>query len=199
MGGVSVRASRRLSLAGTVNYEQTLDNLQYVATAEAGDDPRWVLARIDQDTWSFTVRVNFSVTPDLTIQYYGSPYIGTGRYTEFKRAADTLAERYPARFHLYGPGEITYVESANAYRVTEAGGGPAYVFGNPDFSFRQFRSNLVARWEWKPGSSLFVVWSQGRTSEVPAWEDSFADNWSQLWRAEPDNVFLVKASYWFSL
>ena len=197
-GGVSVRASRRLSLAGTANYEQMLDTLQYVTTAEADGGPRWVLARIDQDTWSFTVRINVSVTPDLTIQYYGSPYIGTGRYTQFKRATDTLAEPYAARFHLYGPDEITYLEDANAYRVTEAGGGPSYVFGNPDFSFRQFRSNLVARWEWKPGSSLYVVWSQGRTSDVPAWEGSFADNWNQLWRAEPDTVFLVKASYWFS-
>jgi hypothetical protein len=57
----------------------------------------------------------------------------------------------------------------------------------------------VARWEWKPGSSLYVVWSQGRTSDVPSWDGSFEDNWNQLWRAEPDNVLLVKASYWFSL
>jgi hypothetical protein len=197
-GEINVRPSNRISFSVGASYERMLDTLQYVATADAGGDPRWVLGRIDQDTWAFTLRADLSITPDLTVQYYGSPYIGTGRYGEFKRATDTLAEDYRSRFHLYGPDEIRYAPGANAYYVSEAG-GPSYIFGNPDFSFRQFRSNLVARWEWKPGSSLYVIWSQGRTSDVPAWEGSFADNWNQLWRAEPDTVFLVKASYWFSL
>jgi hypothetical protein len=82
--------------------------------------------------------------------------------------------------------------------VSEAGGAPAYSFADPDFSFRQFRSNLVVRWEWKPGSSLYVVWSQGRTDEAPAWQPSFGANWDELWRAPADNIFLVKLSYWFS-
>ena len=56
----------------------------------------------------------------------------------------------------------------------------------------------MARWEWKPGSSLYVVWSQGRTRYAPEWDASFGSNWDALWRARPDNVFLVKLSYWFS-
>jgi hypothetical protein len=195
---LNLRLSNRLSLSGSASYEWLLDNLQYVATAGGDDETRWVLGRIDQDTWSFTFRVNLSITPDLTVQYYGSPFIGTGRYTAFKRATDTLAKANDARFHLYGPDEIEYRAESNSYRVTEAGGGPAYSFGNPDFSFRQFRSNLVARWEWKPGSSVYVVWSQGRTGYVPSWEPSFGSNWDALWQSRPDNVFLVKLSYWFS-
>lgn len=197
-GSVGWRPSRRLSLSGSLGYERLLDNLQYVATADAGGEPRYVLGRIDQDTWSFTFRVNLAITPDLTVQYYGSPFVGTGRYTAFKQATDTLAEANAARFRAYAPEEIAYEPATNRYRVTEAGGAPAYSFANPDFSFRQFRSNLVARWEWKPGSSLYVVWSQGRTDEVARWESSFQANWDELWRAEPDNVFLVKLSYWFS-
>ncbi len=54
------------------------------------------------------------------------------------------------------------------------------------------------RWEYKPGSSLYVVWSQGRTGYAPAWDESFRGNWNALWRTQPDNVFLVKLSYWFS-
>jgi hypothetical protein len=193
-----LRPSNRLSLSGSASCERLLDNLQYVATADAEGEPRFILGRIDQDTWSFTVRVDLSITPDLTVQYYGSPFIGTGRYTAFKRATDTLARANADRFHLYGPDEIEYRAETNSYRVTEAGGGPAFSFGNPDFSFRQFRSNLVARWEWKPGSSVYVVWSQGRTASVPYWDDSFGDNWSALWGTRPDNVFLVKLSYWFT-
>ena len=56
----------------------------------------------------------------------------------------------------------------------------------------------MARWEWKPGSSVYVVWSQGRTGYVPGWDPSFASNWDALWQSRPDNVFLVKLSYWFS-
>jgi Domain of unknown function (DUF5916) len=111
---------------------------------------------------------------------------------------DTLAEANADRYHLYGADEIAYREGDNSYLVNEAGGGPSYSFANPDFSFRQFRSNLVARWEWRPGSSMYVVWSQGGTAELPTWEASFATNWDELWRTRPDNVFLVKLSYWFS-
>lgn len=197
--GLNLRPSNRLSLSGSVSYESLLDNLQYVDTADRdAGEPRWILGRIGQDTWSFTFRVNLSITPDLTVQYYGSPFVGTGRYDAFKRATDTLARDFASRFHLFAPEEIAYDAEANAYRVSEAQSGRSYVFRNPDFSFRQFRSNLVARWEWKPGSSLYVVWSQGRTGYVPEWEGSFSSNWDSLWRARADNVFLVKVSYWFS-
>jgi len=196
--GLNLRPSNRLSFSGSVSYEKLLDNLQYVATADADGAPRWVLGRIDQDTWNFTFRVNLSITPDLTLQYYGSPFIGTGRYAAFKKATDTLAQANADRFHLFGPDEIAFRAEDNSYQVTEAGGGPSYSFASPDFSFRQFRSNLVARWEWKPGSSLYVVWSQGRTAYAPEWDGSFSSNWDSLRGAQPDNVFLVKFSYWFS-
>jgi len=195
-GEITLRLSNRLSLAGTTYYETLVDNLQYAAIADADGERYWILGRLDQDTWSFTFRVNLSVTPDLTVQYYGSPFIGTGRYTAFKKATETLAEAKADRYYLYGSDEITYGADDNAYEVVEAGGGPTYSFSNPDFSFRQFRSNLVVRWEWKPGSSLYVVWSQGRTGFVPSWEPSFGSNWDALWEAQANNVFLVKFSYW---
>ena len=118
---LSLRPSNRLSLSGSVSYEQLLDNLQYVATADARRRHRaGCSGRIDQDTWSFTFRVNLSITPDLTVQYYGSPFIGTGRYTAFKQATDTLAQDNADRFHLYGPDEIAY--SAGRQRLPGHGG-----------------------------------------------------------------------------
>ena len=200
LANVNLRPSNRLSLSGQVSYEAKTDNLQYAATADSEGGPRWVLGRIDQDTWAFTFRANLSITPELTVQYYGSPFIGTGRYTSFKKATDTLATTYEDRFHRYGPSEIAYDAATNRYLVSEASGGPGstYAFDNPDFSFRQFRSNLVVRWEYKPGSSAYVVWSQGRTDSIANWESSFSSNWDALWHARSDNVFLVKLSYWFS-
>jgi hypothetical protein len=82
--------------------------------------------------------------------------------------------------------------------IKEAAGGPLYTLPNPDFAVRQFRSNLVLRWEHKPGSALYVVWQQGRNGAEPNWVDSFHQNWNALWSTPADNVFLVKLSYWFS-
>jgi hypothetical protein len=197
-GGARFRLSNRFSLSGRVSYEGLADNLQYVATADTSDGWRWILGRIQQGTWAFTMRANLSLSPDLTIQYYGSPFVSTGRYTEFKRATNTLAEEYSDRFHQYAANEIAFQQDSNSYLVSEGGSGPAYSFANPDFSFRQFRSNLVLRWEYRPGSTLYVVWSQGRTGSESYWDSSFSSNWDGLWRTRPDNVFLVKLSYWLS-
>jgi hypothetical protein len=196
LGQLRLRLSNQLSLTGQASYERLTDNLQYVATTDAAGEPRFVLGRIDQDTWDFTFRVNLALSPELTLQYYGSPFVGTGRYTEFKRGTDTLAREYQDRFHRYGSDEIAQGDDGR-YFVDESSGG-RYSFANPDFSFRQFRSNLVVRWEYRPGSSFYAVWSQGRTSAARDWDPSFQSNWDELWRASPDNVFLVKISYWFS-
>ncbi len=198
LGVARFRLSNRVSLLGQTSYEKLANNLQYVASAATSAGPRWLLGRIDQDTWSFTLRANFTLTPDLTIQYYGSPFISTGRYTEFKRATDTLAERYMDRFHMFSPDEIAFQPDSNQYVVTDGTGAAPYAFANPDFSFGQFRSNLVVRWEYRPGSTLYAVWSQGRTSLQPSWNSGFSTSWSALWHERPDNVFLVKLSYWFS-
>jgi hypothetical protein len=197
-GGARFRLSNRFLLSGRVSYDGLAENLQYVTTADTSDGFRWILGRIQQGTWTFTMRANLSLSPDLTIQYYGSPFISTGRYTEFKRATNTLAEQYSDRFHQFAADEIAFQQDSNSYLVNEGGSGPSYSFANPDFSFRQFRSNLVLRWEYRPGSTLYVVWSQGRTGSEPDWDSSFSSNWNGLWRTRPDNVFLVKLSYWLS-
>jgi hypothetical protein len=193
---LSVRPSNRLTLQARAAFLRSTEDLQYVASAEANGSDRFVLGRVGFDTWDFTLRADLALTPDLTIQYYGSPFIGTGVYSGLRQATDTLADAYEDRFHRYGPEEITYRPATNDYLVAERATGARYAFANPDFSFRQFRSNLVVRWEYRPGSSLYVVWSEGRTSTVLTGHGSFGGNWSGLWRTPSDDVFLVKLSYW---
>lgn len=193
--GVRLRFSNRFALASEIRHESLLDDLQYVTTVAPASGPRYLLARLDQDTVGVTLRANLALTPDLTVQYYGSPFISTGRYTAFKRATETLASSYEGRFRRYGADEIAAADGA--YEISERD-GTRFSFANPDFSFRQFRSNLVLRWEYKAGSLLYVVWSQGRTGEEPRWENRFGRNWSSLWRTPADNVVLVKVSYWLS-
>ncbi len=196
-GGVRLRVSNRLALSTAAQYDSTLDAMQYVTTVDSSAGPRYLLGRIDQDTWAFTFRANLAVTPDLAVQYYGAPFISTARYASFKRTADTLASAYESRFHRYDADEIVAAPGGGAYDVVERD-GTQFSFANPDASFRQFRSNLVLRWEYKPGSSLYLVWSEGRTGEEAFAESRFGHNWSGLWRTRADDVFLVKISYWFS-
>jgi hypothetical protein len=196
--GVRLRILDSLSLSANLAYGRYTDDLQYVATPEPEAGARYILGQIDQKTLSATFRINFYLTPDLSIQYYGSPFLSSGRYSDFKRATASQAEGYEDRFDRLGPDELTYRPEENSYSVVEADGA-TYSFDNPEFSFREFRSNLVLRWEYVPGSSLYVVWSQGRTSESEVYEESFQSNLDALKRAAGDHVFLVKLSYWFSM
>jgi hypothetical protein len=193
---VRVRPTNAVNFSVNGFYERNVDDLQYVDTAYPGGAAKYLLGRLDQDTLGLTFRVNVFITPDLSIQYYGSPFVSNGRYGQFKRATTPRADAYADRFHDFAASEIVYVPDANAYRVNEA--GTTYGFGNPDFDFRQFRSNLVARWEFKPGSSLYVVWSQDRTDEE-LFGKSLTSSLSALRLAPATNVFLVKLSYWFGL
>jgi hypothetical protein len=197
-GSISLRPSGRLTFSATGEYLRLKDDLQYVGTEQTTDGPRWLLGRNNQHLWEFTFRINFAITPDLTVTYYGSPFIASGHFTNIRKATDTLSRVYERRFHLFGPDEIAYSDTANAYLIREADGGPAYTLPNPDFAVRQFRSNLVLRWEYRPGSALYAVWQQGRNGGEPYWKDSFQQNWSALWSTPADNVFLVKLSHWFS-
>ncbi len=192
--GIMLRLSESLSVLSDIQYSKNVNDLEYVATPQAGDRPLYVLGRIHQKTLGTTFRVNFTVTPDLSIQYYGSPFLSTGNYTDFKRATSPLADQYTDRFYNLAANEILYRPDLNSYEVNEA--DTAYSFQRPDFSFRQFRSNLVVRWEPKPGSALYVVWSQGRTSHANTWDGSLGHNYSALWDAPSQNVLLVKLSYW---
>jgi hypothetical protein len=196
-----LRPSNRLLLSADTAYTHATNDLQYVTTTETTDGPRWVMGRIDQEVWSVTLRANLTVIPELTLQYYGSPFVATGRYADFKKATQTLAPGYEERFHRYTDSEIALGRGENVYQVIEAGSQPdaAYSFANPDFDFTQFRSNLVVRWEYKPGSSLYIVWSQGRTEYGSAPSETLRTSWDRLWHARPDNVVLVKLTYWLSL
>jgi hypothetical protein len=193
---VSVRPTNAFNFSVDAFYQRNVDDLQYVDTAHPGGAAKYLLGRLDQDTLGITFRANIFITPELTIQYYGSPFVSNGTYGGFKRATTPRASNYSDRFHAFSASEIAYVPELNAYRVVED--GTTYGFGNPDFEFRQFRSNLVTRWEYRPGSSLYVVWSQDRTNEE-VFGKSLASSLDQLRLAPAVNVFLVKLSYWFGL
>jgi len=197
--GLTVIPSPALQVSINPSYSTNRSILQYVGTVSMAGAPRYLFGTIDQKTLGLTLRLSYSLTPDLTIQYYGMPFLSAGRYGEFKRITDSRAKVSASRYRLLGE-TASYDAAAKRYSADEDGDGAAdYSFGNPDFNFRQFRSNLVLRWEYVPGSALFVVWSQGRTGYLADGSFDFGRDFDGLFGVHPTNVFLVKFSYCFQL
>ncbi len=171
---------------------------QYVDQVEYNGETRTIVSGVEQKTIRLTLRLNYNITPELTVQYYGQPFITRPKYKDFGYVVDPLGKDYDKRFHRYTAQEISFNE--DEYNVDEnADGQVDYVFEKPDFNFVQFRSNLVVRWEYKAGSELYLVWSQGNTPD--AFNDldrnlatSLFDN---LFDQKGRNIFLVKMTYRF--
>jgi hypothetical protein len=177
-----------LRLSFSLNYSKNLDNLQYVDTKVVVNDNKYLLAHLDQKTLGATFRLDYFLTPEISLQYYGSPFASVGKYSQFKEITDARAKEYTDRFKILNPMLI----------------GNQYIFGsygvqNPDFTFNQFRSNLVFRWEYKPGSQFFLVWGNERTGWKNDANSKVGNAITQLKDVTSNNIFLVKFSYWFSL
>ncbi len=149
--GLSVMPLTILRVAVSVNYSSNVDNLQYVDTRSDNNNQRYILAHIAQHSLGATFRIDYNLTPELSLQYYGSPFTSVGRYSLFKTASNPRAADYSDRFFI-----LNLIQKGNTYEVLDDH-GLEYSFANPDFAFGQFRSNLVFRWEYLPGSQLYLV------------------------------------------
>ena len=195
-GGVYIRPSNSVSISIEPDYSIQNCELQYVSTSGTTANPFYLFGSLDQKTLSFTFRLNYTINPELSIEYYGQPFVSAGKYSSYKKITQPDANTFMQRFYGYTPTELTYDPSTNTYNVNDGG---TYSFANPDFNFRQFRSNLVIRWEYLPGSTIYLVWSQGRTSSDTNGLFHYGSDMKDLFQITPDNVFLIKFSYWFSL
>ena len=183
-----------LKLSASINYSENMDNLQYVETKVLNNTNKYILSRLNQKTLGATFRIDYNISPEISIQYYGSPFASVGKYSELKEVTNPRADAYADRFAM-----LNTQFSDNAYHVSASNGTPAYSVSNPDFTFNQFRSNLVFRWEYRPGSQLFFVWGNERTGWKNDSNTSVGKAINQLKNASPTNIFLIKLSYWFSL
>ena len=183
-----------LKLSASVNYSENMDNFQYVDTKILGTDIKYILAHLNQKTLGATFRVDYNITPEISIQYYGSPFASVGKYSKLKEVTNPRATSYSDRFKLLNTQFVN-----NTYQVAETNETPAYSVNNPDFTFNQFRSNLVFRWEYRPGSQVFFVWGNERTGWKNDSNSKVGRAVSDLKDVSPTNIFLIKLSYWFSL
>ena len=198
-GGLSIRPSTRFQFSATPNYLRAIGPRQYITTLDSGPAAtyggRYVFGFIDQSTFLMQLRANYTIGPDLTLELYGEPFAASGRYYGIGHLAAART------FNLvpYGPDTTTTPSigrDANGNYVIHDAAGYRRNIGNPDFNILSFRSNAVLRWEWRPGSTLFLVWAQdrsafdnrGRLVGFKELGDSFG--------AQGDNFLAVKISYW---
>jgi hypothetical protein len=190
------KPTNSLSVSFNPNYGIANSELQYVRSPFIDGNYTYLFGRLDQKTLGFTFRINYTINPELSIEYYGQPFVSAGKYSEFKKITQPDAGKFIERYYEYTPAELTFDELSNTYNVND---GESFSFGNPDYNFRQFRSNLVVRWEYLPGSTVYLVWSQGRTSTDTMGVFAYGSDMKDLFQKTPRNVFLVKFSYWFTL
>jgi hypothetical protein len=130
------------------------------------------------------------------VQYYGSPFISKGVFYDLKYVSDPENPEYQKRFKIFNNPEM----KEDTYFLDENGDGfTDYSIDNPDFNFLQFRSNFVTRWEYRPGSALYLVWSGDLTGDASPVSVPLGTSMRQLWNIYPDNIFLVKFSYWLPI
>jgi Domain of unknown function (DUF5916) len=168
-------------------------DLFYVAQAGTGVIPRYVLGALNRTTTSLTTRLDLAFSPALTLQLYGQPFLSAGTYARFKEVVAPRARNYGDRFQPINP-----TLQDNVYSSDLNGDGVVDIqFDNPAFNVREFRSNTVLRWEYRPGSTFFVVWSQGRHSDGDK-AFSLTRDATDLFRTAPENVLLLKMTRWMS-
>jgi hypothetical protein len=193
-----IRPNDALNTILSLYYMSSRNPTQWVGQRTALDSTRYILADIDRKTLWVTARFNWIITPKLSIEFYGQPFVLSGAYSEFKEVIEPRAQKFEDRFHIY-EDELEYGEDGQYAVDLDSDGSFDLNFNNPDFSFRQLRSTLLIRWEYRPGSVLFFAWQHGRQKILPNGSFNGFKHMADLFSEESDNIFLVKMNYWFSI
>jgi hypothetical protein len=175
---VNLRFSTRFQVNIGPNVSRSINDAQWFGNFTDAGVTHYSFAHLDQRTISMGARLNYTVTPNLTFEFYGQPFVSTGTYSNVREVSTTPdAAKYADRFVPYTPP-------------------PGSKFA---FKVMQLRTNTVVRWEYRPGSTLFVVWTQGRQDDQnknPG--QSWADDYRDMFALHPNNTFLIKLAYWLN-
>ena len=201
---LTVRPADNWSISIEPELETGLGSAQFLtsiadATAATTFGRRYLFAPIEQTTISIETRVSMALSPELSFDLFMQPFVSTGAFGTPRqlRAPGTYD------FDVFGTdvGTLEYDEASRNYVIDPDGSGPAAPFtvANEDFNERSLRGNAVMRWEWRPGSTLYIVWQQRRETELFDGRFDLTRDLHGVFGARPDNVFVVKFSYWLNL
>ncbi|OZC02121.1 DUF5916 domain-containing protein [Rubricoccus marinus] len=195
--GVEVRPAANLSFSLSPELNLSHSARQYVTSMDAEAmtatfGRRYVFGEVDQTSVALSARLDWTFTPDLSLQLYARPFIASGTYSRFKQ----LGEPGQLRFPVFGEDVGTATTSASGETTIDPGDGSDPFTLQPNFTVRSIQGNAVLRWQYRPGSSLFLVWQQQRSGYDAAGDIRFGRDARGLFQDDLTNVFLVKLSYW---
>jgi hypothetical protein len=198
--GVSVlykpRPSLELSVGPTVSWDNSEAQFLGRVTDPAAVRTygvRYLFASVDQTTVSINTRVNYTFSPSLSLQVFAQPFLASGKFGPTKE--------------FFAPGKFTFLEygkdvgqiaNGRIYPNGQANPAVSFAVPQPDFNIGSLRGNAVLRWEWRPGSTMYLAWQQTRNDFQPTGEFAFRHDLDTLFGAKPDNIFLIKVSYWLN-
>ncbi|MBN1819601.1 MAG: carbohydrate binding family 9 domain-containing protein [Prolixibacteraceae bacterium] len=176
-------------------FEKTIDNNQFITKQKVENDYKYLVGKIDRKTLYTTLRMEYFITPELSLQFYGSPYTSTGKYLDYKEVANAQSANLNEKYTMLSKT----AEGVEQVSLSNQKSRSVYTISKPDFNFRELRSNFVARWEFRPGSTLYFVWTHSRSQEDNVYNNSIIDSFNGIFDVKPQNAFMIKLSYWFSL
>jgi hypothetical protein len=195
---VELKPSSNISFSIGPFYNFSKEFSQYINVfddpyATATFNKRYVFGEMNQKTIGADIRLNWTFTPKLSLQFYAQPLISTGNYTNIKE----LAHPKTYDFNVYQDVKL----EDGTYTIDPDGQGPAQQisFGNPNFNFMSLRGNAVLRWEYSPGSVVYFVWTQSRSESENIGDFQFNRSAGKLFDLHPDNIYMIKFTYWFNM
>jgi hypothetical protein len=198
--GISFRPGAQWEVTIDPRVSRSANTRQYISThtgtgrAETYNN-RYIFATVDRSELSARFRINYAITPDLTLETYAEPFAASGRFFDFGE----LSAARSKYLRLYGTDGTTITDPDTNGRRTVTADGRSFTLSNQDFNARSFRSNMVLRWEWRPGSTLFVVWQQDRAARLANGNHVRpGDVWDSLSQSG-SNFFAVKLNYWLPI
>jgi hypothetical protein len=196
---LELRPLSSLSLGLGPTFESTRLHTGWVgafpdASATATYGTRYVYADLHQTTVSLDLRLDWTFTPRLSLQLFVQPFLSNGRYRRFKE----LARSRSFDFDVYGREVGSISRSGGTYEVDPSGGGGVFSFSDPDFSAKSLRGNAVLRWEYLPGSVLYLVWTQTRLRDDGGERLLLGRDLRRTFSGEAENIIMGKLSYWWS-
>ena len=197
--GISFRPGTQWEVTIDPRVARSANTRQYITTLDNGRaetfHQRYVFATADRSEISARLRVNYAITPDLTLETYAEPFAASGHFFDYGE----LSAPRSAQLRRYGTNGTSISAPAADGTRTVSADGTSFTLENLDFNARSFRSNVVLRWEWRPGSTLFVVWQQDRAAQLPTGRHvDLADVWDSLSQSG-SHFFALKLNYWLPI
>ncbi len=195
---LSWRPASNVDLTIAPGLFRNYDSWQYLQTSPVADSLHYIFGALDLITVSMTIRANITFTRNMTLQLYAEPFMSTGEYVGLRDVLDPKAPTFDGRFRDFTDDDLSVIDGDIWIDVDGDGSGDINV-GQPDFRVISFRSNVVLRWEYILGSTVFLVWQHARSDVTDNSQFQLWDGIQGMFRLPAENVFVLKVNYWLSL